>query len=248
MEAKKAKKLLKDTVDEMEECGPTTAFAEAYDKQLDLEAVRVETEPSREERENTQYLMTMLERLIAKATTPDQKSEYEAELDFSCGRPSRKPRSRPTLPPPRRPPPCLPPLPRVLRLPAAAHLEGRALEGRSLHTHDHVTGGICLMIVLHTRNCAFLGEVLVVLKKLAPQNCVSTGIKIFVLWRTKKNNQQCGHAKPGLQSVAALSQRNCFAPHWSAPLTRRKCSVSRSLLSSKPVSTSVSATVSVALQ
>jgi hypothetical protein len=86
----------------------------------------------------------------------------------------------------RRPPPCLPPLPRVLCLPAAAHLEGLALEGRALHTHDHVTGGICLMIVLHTRNCAFLGEVLVVLKKLAPQNCVSTGIKIFVLWRTKK--------------------------------------------------------------
>jgi hypothetical protein len=82
MEAKKGKKMLKDTVDEMEEYGPTTAFAEAYGKQLELEAMRVETERSREQRENTQHLMTMLERLIAKATTQEQKSEYEAELEL----------------------------------------------------------------------------------------------------------------------------------------------------------------------
>jgi hypothetical protein len=80
MQAKKGRKLLKDNVDEMEECGPTTSFGEAYSKQLELEEVCVETERSREQRENTQYLMTMLEGLIAKATTPQEKSEYEAEL------------------------------------------------------------------------------------------------------------------------------------------------------------------------
>ncbi len=56
------------------------------------------------------------------------------------------------------------------------------------------------------------------------------------------------HTKPGLQSVAALSQRNFLAPHWPAPLTRHKCSVNRSLFSWNPTSTSVSAMVSVALQ
>jgi hypothetical protein len=80
MHAKKGKKLLKDSVDEMEECGPTTSFGEAYGKQLELEEVRVETERSREQRENTQYLITMLQGLIAKATTPHEKSEYEAEV------------------------------------------------------------------------------------------------------------------------------------------------------------------------
>ncbi len=80
MQAKKDRKLLKDTVDEMEECGPTTSFGEAYSMQLELEEVRVETERSREQRENTKYLMTMLEGLIAKAITPQEKSEYEAEL------------------------------------------------------------------------------------------------------------------------------------------------------------------------
>jgi len=34
MHAKKGKKLLKDSVDEMEECGPTTSFGESYGKQL----------------------------------------------------------------------------------------------------------------------------------------------------------------------------------------------------------------------
>jgi len=80
MHAKKGKKLLKDSVDEMEECGPTTSFGEAYGKQLELEEVRVETERSREQRENTQYLITTLQGLIAKATTPHEKSEYEAEV------------------------------------------------------------------------------------------------------------------------------------------------------------------------
>jgi hypothetical protein len=61
----------------MEECGPTTSFGEAYGKQLELEEVCVETERSRE---NTQYLITMLQGLIAKATTPHEKSEYEAEV------------------------------------------------------------------------------------------------------------------------------------------------------------------------
>jgi hypothetical protein len=53
---------------------------EAYGKQLELEEVRVETERSREQRENTQYLIPMLQGLIAKATTPHEKSEYEAEV------------------------------------------------------------------------------------------------------------------------------------------------------------------------
>ena len=60
----------------MEECGPTTSFGAAYGKQLELEEVRVETERSREQRENTQYLITMCQGLIAEATTPQEKSEY----------------------------------------------------------------------------------------------------------------------------------------------------------------------------
>jgi hypothetical protein len=80
MQGKKARKLLKDCVDEMEECGPTTSFGEAYGKQLELEEVRVETERSREQRENTQYLITMYQGLIAEATTPQEKSEYQAEV------------------------------------------------------------------------------------------------------------------------------------------------------------------------
>jgi hypothetical protein len=76
MQGKKGRKLLKDCVDEMEECGPATSFGEAYGKQLELEEVRVETERSREQRENTQYLITMCQGLIAEATTPQEKSEY----------------------------------------------------------------------------------------------------------------------------------------------------------------------------
>ena len=72
--------MLKDCVDEMEECGPATSFGEAYGKQLELEEVRVETERSREQRENTQYLITMYQGLIAEATTPQEKSEYQAEV------------------------------------------------------------------------------------------------------------------------------------------------------------------------
>jgi hypothetical protein len=82
MHVKKGKKLLKDSVDEMEECDPTTSFGETYGKQLELEEVCVETERSREQRENTQYLITMLQGLIAKATTPHEKSEYEEEVVF----------------------------------------------------------------------------------------------------------------------------------------------------------------------
>jgi hypothetical protein len=80
MQAKKSKKLLKDSVDEMQECGPTTSFGEAYSKQLELEEVRVETEREREQRENTQYLISMLQGLITQAATPQEKSEYEAEV------------------------------------------------------------------------------------------------------------------------------------------------------------------------
>jgi len=80
MEGKKGRKFLKDCVDEMEECGPATSFGEAYGKQLELEEVRVETERSREQRENTQYLITMYQGLIAEATTPQEKSEYQAEV------------------------------------------------------------------------------------------------------------------------------------------------------------------------
>jgi hypothetical protein len=42
-QAKKGRKLLMNTVDEMEECGPTSSFGEEYSKQLDLEEVCVET-------------------------------------------------------------------------------------------------------------------------------------------------------------------------------------------------------------
>ncbi len=82
MQAKKIKKLLKDSVDEMQECDPTptTSFGETYDKQLELEEVRVETERSREQRENTQNLISMLQGLIAQAVTPQEKSEYETEV------------------------------------------------------------------------------------------------------------------------------------------------------------------------
>ena len=69
--------MLANTVDEMEECDPTTSFGEAYGKKLEVEEVCVETERSREQRENTQYLITMLEGLIAKVTTPQEKSAYE---------------------------------------------------------------------------------------------------------------------------------------------------------------------------
>jgi hypothetical protein len=47
---------------------------------MELEEVRVETERSREQRENTQYLITMLEGLIAKSTTSQEKNTYEADL------------------------------------------------------------------------------------------------------------------------------------------------------------------------
>jgi hypothetical protein len=57
----------------MEECGPATSFGEAYGKQLELEEVRVETERSREQRENTQYLITMYQGLITEATTPQER-------------------------------------------------------------------------------------------------------------------------------------------------------------------------------
>ena len=60
-QTKKGRRLLANTIDEVEECDPTTSFGEAYGKQLELEAVRVETERSREQREHTQYVMTMLE-------------------------------------------------------------------------------------------------------------------------------------------------------------------------------------------
>jgi hypothetical protein len=79
-QAKKGRKLLMNTVDEMEDCGPTSSFGEAYSKQLELEEVRVETEHSREQRENTQYLIRMVEGLIAKATTAEEKSAYEADM------------------------------------------------------------------------------------------------------------------------------------------------------------------------
>ncbi len=43
-QTKKGRRLIVNTVDEMEECDPTTSFAEVYGKQLELEEVRVETE------------------------------------------------------------------------------------------------------------------------------------------------------------------------------------------------------------
>jgi hypothetical protein len=69
-----------DCVDEMEECGPANSFGVSYGKQLELQEVRVETERSREQRENTQYLITMYQGLIVEATTPQEKSEYQTEV------------------------------------------------------------------------------------------------------------------------------------------------------------------------
>ena len=43
--------MLINNINEMEDCGPTSSFGAAYEKQLELESVRVETERSREERE-----------------------------------------------------------------------------------------------------------------------------------------------------------------------------------------------------
>ena len=41
---KKGKALLINNINEMEDCGPTSSFGAAYDKQLELESVRVDTE------------------------------------------------------------------------------------------------------------------------------------------------------------------------------------------------------------
>ncbi len=79
-QTKKDSRLFASTVDEMEKCDPTTSFGEVYGKHLELEEVCVETERSREQRENTQYLITMLEGLITKATTPQEKRAYETDL------------------------------------------------------------------------------------------------------------------------------------------------------------------------
>jgi hypothetical protein len=124
----RARKFLKDSVDEMEECGPSL---EVYGNQLELEEVRVETERSREQLENTQYLITMLQGLFAKATTPHEKSEYEAEVVLLMRHTVEYAKLRATLPPPRLPAPCLPPLPRVLRLTAAAARDACMLLGIS---------------------------------------------------------------------------------------------------------------------
>ncbi len=53
VQSKKTRRFLTDTVDEMEECGPTSSFGQAYNRQLELEEMRVETERSRKQRENT---------------------------------------------------------------------------------------------------------------------------------------------------------------------------------------------------
>ncbi len=79
-QVKKGRKLLMNTVDEMKECSPTSSFGEAYSNQLELEEVRVETERSREQCENTQYLIRMVEGLIAKATTTEEKIAYETDM------------------------------------------------------------------------------------------------------------------------------------------------------------------------
>jgi hypothetical protein len=48
---KKGKALLINNINEMEDHDPTSSCGAAYEKQLELESVRVETERSREERE-----------------------------------------------------------------------------------------------------------------------------------------------------------------------------------------------------
>ena len=72
--------MLINNINEMEDHAPTSSCGAAYEKQLELESVRVETERSREERERRRDLIQILEGLIASASTPEEKSEYKTEL------------------------------------------------------------------------------------------------------------------------------------------------------------------------
>ena len=77
---KKGKALLINNINEMEDYDPTSSFGAAYEKQVEIESVCVETELSREERERRRDLIQMLEVLIASDSTPEEKSEYKTEL------------------------------------------------------------------------------------------------------------------------------------------------------------------------
>ena len=62
--------MLINNINEMEDHAPTSSCGAAYEKQLEFESVRVETERSCEERERRRDLIQMLEGLIASASTP----------------------------------------------------------------------------------------------------------------------------------------------------------------------------------
>ena len=87
---KHGKPLLVNSVEEMDEitASSSSSFGAEYQKQLQLETIRVETERSRvetersrERRESLQYQIKMLEDLIAGAASAEDKNELTKELD-----------------------------------------------------------------------------------------------------------------------------------------------------------------------
>ena len=87
---KHGKPLLVNSVEEMDEitASSSSSFGAEYQKQLQLETIRVETERtrveterSRERRESLQFQIKMLEDLIAGAASAEDKNELTKELD-----------------------------------------------------------------------------------------------------------------------------------------------------------------------
>ena len=87
---KHGKPLLVNSVEEMDEitASSSSSFGAEYQKQLQLETIRVETERtrveterSRERRESLQFQIKMLEDLIAGAVSAEDKNELTKELD-----------------------------------------------------------------------------------------------------------------------------------------------------------------------
>ena len=82
--------MLVNSVEEMDEitASSSSSFGAEYQKQLQLETIRVETERSRvetersrERRESLQFQIKMLEDLIAGAASAEDKNELTKELD-----------------------------------------------------------------------------------------------------------------------------------------------------------------------
>ena len=87
---KHGKPLLVNSVEEMDEitASSSSSFGAEYQKQLQLETIRVETERSRvetersrERRESLQFQIKMLEDVIAGAASAEDKNELTKELD-----------------------------------------------------------------------------------------------------------------------------------------------------------------------